>query len=117
MKAPDLVLHSGRITTLDPQQSEAQAIAIADWQVLQTGSDDEILALAPPQAQKIDLKNRRVIPSLNDSHLHVIRAGLFFNLELRWDGVPTIAQAMKQLKEQALREGWPVQGVLTELKW
>ena len=42
-------------------------------------------------------------PGLNDSHLHVIRAGLFSNLELRWDGVPMIAEAMRQLREQAQR--------------
>lgn len=44
-----------------------------------------------------------MVPGLNDSHLHVIRAGLFSNLELRWDGTPTVAQAMRQLKEQAQR--------------
>ncbi|MEM7468178.1 MAG: amidohydrolase, partial [Pseudomonadota bacterium] len=51
----------------------------------------------------VDLNRRRVIPGLNDSHLHVIRGGLYYNLELRWDGVPTIAQALMQLKEQADR--------------
>ncbi len=45
--------------------------------------------------------NRWVIPGLNDSRLHVIRGGLYFNLDLRWDGVPTIAQALEQLKIQA----------------
>lgn len=103
MKRPDLILHNGRITTLDSKKPEVRAIAIAGDKVLDTGTDEEILALAQPETEKIDLKNRRVIPGLNDSHLHVIRAGLFFNLELRWDGVPTIAQAMKQLTEQARR--------------
>ena len=46
---------------------------------------------------------RRVIPGLNDSHLHVIRAGLYYNLELRWDGVPSLADALRRLKEQAQR--------------
>ena len=103
MNAPDLVLHNGKITTLDPKKAAVQAVAIADGKILKSGSNDEIMALASPQTQQIDLKQRRVIPGLNDSHLHVIRAGLFFNLELRWDGVPSIAQAMAQLKEQARR--------------
>ena len=68
-----------------------------------TGGDDEILATAGEQTRKIDLRNRRVIPGLNDSHLHVIRAGLFYNLEQRWDGVPSVAQALEQLKQQADR--------------
>ena len=51
----------------------------------------------------IDLKKRRVIPGLNDSHLHLIRGGLNYNMELRWDGVPSLAYAMEMLKEQVLR--------------
>ena len=46
---------------------------------------------------------RTVIPGLNDSHLHLIRGGLNYNLELRWDGVPSLADALRILKEQARR--------------
>jgi hypothetical protein len=99
--APQLVLHNGNITTLFPENPEASAIAITDGMVSAVGSDDDILATADAQTEKIDLNNRRVIPGLNDSHLHVIRAGLFYNLELRWDGVASVSQALKQLKEQA----------------
>ena len=42
-------------------------------------------------------------PGLNDSHLHVIRGGLNYNMELRWDGVPSLADALRMLKEQAQR--------------
>lgn len=99
--APQIILHHGQITTLDPQRPVAAAMAIADGKIAAAGSNAEILALAGNQTQSIDLNNRRVIPGLNDSHLHVIRAGLFYNLELRWDGVPSVAQAMEQLKQQA----------------
>ena len=44
-----------------------------------------------------------MIPGLNDSHLHLIRGGLNYNMELRWDGVPSLADAMRMLKEQARR--------------
>jgi predicted amidohydrolase YtcJ len=40
---------------------------------------------------------------LNDSHLHVIRGGLNYNMELRWDGVPSLADGLRMLKEQAQR--------------
>src|SRR6476469_9018375 len=98
---PQLVLHNGRITTFDPRAPSATAVAITDGKVAATGSDADVLCLAGEKTQKIDLNHRRVIPGLNDSHLHVIRAGLFYNLELRWDGVPTIAQALDQLRRQA----------------
>ena len=46
---------------------------------------------------------RSVIPGLNDSHLHLIRGGLNFNMELRWDGVPSLSDALAMLKDQARR--------------
>ena len=98
---PELILFRGKITTLTAEKPEVSAIAVGQGNVIAVGTDDEVLALAGSQTQKIDLNNRRVIPGLNDSHLHVIRAGLFYNLELRWDGVPSVAQALEQLKVQA----------------
>jgi len=56
--------------------------------------------LASSHTKQIDLKKRRVIPGLNDSHLHLIRGGLNYNMELRWDGVPSLAYAMEMLKKQ-----------------
>jgi len=99
----ELCLYNGKITTLDRMKPEVSALHIKNKEIAAIGTDDEILSQISPDALKVDLHNRRVIPGLNDSHLHVIRAGLFFNLELRWDGVPTLSQALKQLKMQAER--------------
>ncbi|HEY0962901.1 MAG TPA: amidohydrolase, partial [Pseudomonadales bacterium] len=71
------------------------------------GSDADVLAHATPATQVIDLRGRRVIPGLNDSHTHLIRGGLNYNLELRWEGVPSLADALRVLKEQALRTPAP----------
>lgn len=51
----------------------------------------------------VDALGRRVVPGLNDAHLHVIRSGLDYVLELRWDGVPSLRQALAMLREQAGR--------------
>ncbi len=99
----EIVLHHGRITTQDPVQPEVSAIAISGGRVEAIGTDEQIMRLADHKTLQVDLENRRVIPGLNDSHLHVIRAGLFANLELRWDGVPTLAEALRQLRDQAQR--------------
>src|SRR5262245_20855914 len=100
---PDLILFNGKITTLDPQNPEVTAIGIKNGLVSGIGSDDEIKKLAGKNTQQIDLKKRRVIPGLNDSHLHLIRGGLNYNMELRWDGVPSLAYALEMLKEQVRR--------------
>ena len=98
---PEVIFHGGKITTLDASKPEVEALAVRDGVITAIGSDDEILRLVRTATRKVNLQARRVIPGLNDSHLHVIRAGLFYNLELRWDGVPSVAQALAQLREQA----------------
>lgn len=96
----DLILHNGLVTTLDRTNPTASAIAIKDRTFLGVGDDRAILAFAGPQTRMIDLKGRRVLPGLNDNHTHVVRGGLNFNMELRWDGVRSLADAMDMLKRQ-----------------
>ncbi|MGH1274865.1 amidohydrolase [Bacillus cereus] len=106
MNLPDMILYNGKITTLDPSQPEVSAIAIADGLVTAVGGD-ELLNSATEKTKKIDLKRKRAIPGLNDSHIHVIRGGLHYNMELRWEGVPSLFIALEMLKEQARRTPAP----------
>src|SRR5262245_33773327 len=99
-QAPDLILHSGQVTTLDRSNPMASAVAIKDGRFVAVGSDADVMPLAGPQTQLVDLKGRRVLPGLIDNHLHIIRGGLNFNMELRWDGVRSLADAMAMLKRQ-----------------
>ncbi len=98
--AADLILHSGRITTLDRRLPEAAAVAIGGGRFLAVGRDEDVMALAGADTRRIDLGGRRVLPGLIDNHLHLIRGGLHFNLELRWDGVRSLADAMAMLRHQ-----------------
>ena len=93
---PDLILHNGRITTLDPNHPEATNLAVKDGRIV--GVDDAEKYERGLNTKVIDLKGRRVIPGLNDSHLHVIRGGLNFSMELRWDGVPSLVDGLRMLK-------------------
>ncbi|KMP16514.1 amidohydrolase [Bacillus cereus] len=106
MNVPDMILYNGKITTLDPSQPEVSAIAITDGLITAVGGD-ELLNSATEKTKKIDLKRKRAIPGLNDSHIHVIRGGLHYNMELRWEGVPSITIALEMLKEQARRTPAP----------
>jgi predicted amidohydrolase YtcJ len=102
MNAPELILHNGSITTLDAVHPQVSAVSIARGQIIAAGGE-ELLKTAGKTTQRIDLKGRRVIPGLNDSHIHVIRGGLNYNMELRWDGVPSLSDALTMLREQARR--------------
>jgi len=96
----DLILHHGLIKTLDRTNPSASAVAIKDGKFLAVGHDAEVMALAGPATRVIDLKGKRVLPGLIDNHTHVVRGGLNFNMELRWDGVRSLADAMNMLKRQ-----------------
>src|SRR6201995_86492 len=100
MTAPDLILHRGLFTTLDPGNPRANAVAIRDGSFVAVGAEEDVMPLAGPATRVIDLKGRRVLPGLIDNHLHIIRGGLNFNMELRWDGVRSLADAMSMLKRQ-----------------
>jgi predicted amidohydrolase YtcJ len=99
----DLILHNGRIATQDDRRTIAQAAAIQDGRFVAVGTDAEVMAYRGGQTKVVNLNRRTVIPGLNDSHLHLIRGGLNYNLELRWDGVPSLADGLRMLREQAQR--------------
>lgn len=102
-RGPDLIIHNARITTLDPLRPRASAAALQSGRFTAVGDEREVFATRGQRTRVIDARGRRVIPGLNDSHTHIIRGGLNYNLELRWDGVPSLADAMRMLREQAAR--------------
>jgi predicted amidohydrolase YtcJ len=99
----ELILTNGRISTLDRRRPAASSVAIRGGRFIAVGDDAEIMRQRGEKTQVIDLKKRTAIPGLNDSHLHLIRGGLNYNMELRWEGVPSLADALRMLKEQAHR--------------
>lgn len=104
----DLVLHSGRVTTFaDPGQApaEVQSVAVAAGRVIAVGSDDELAPLRSLAARCIDLGGRRVIPGLNDSHIHAVRAALSWTRTVRWEDVRSIEAGLDRLRQDAARRG------------
>ncbi|MET8610106.1 amidohydrolase [Streptomyces misionensis] len=101
--AADLIVRNAKIHTGDPRLPQAEAIAIRDGVVTTVGGDKDVADQVGPATRVIDALGRRVIPGLNDAHLHVIRGGLNYVLELRWDGVRSLRQGLAMLREQAAR--------------
>src|SRR4051794_24299101 len=88
---------------MDPAMPEARSIALSQNRVIAVGTEADAMNLATETTTVIDCAGRRVIPGLHDGHTHPIRGGLNYNLELRWDGVPSLADAMRMLRDQARR--------------
>ena len=92
---PDLVLHNGRISTVDARNSTVEAIAIKNGEIIATGRNGRVRELARRNTQLIDLNRRRVLPGLIDGHLHGLRNGYHcFTQTVRLDNVFSRAQAL-----------------------
>ena len=100
-QAPDTVLLNGKIVTLDAHSTVAQALAVRDGKITAVGQSSAIRALAGPATRVIDLGGRTVIPGLIDSHMHAIRAALFYATEVNWIGTHSIAEAMERVRAKA----------------
>jgi predicted amidohydrolase YtcJ len=98
----DLIVFNAKITTGSLSQPEASALAVKRGRIYSVGTDAEILSLKDNNTRLIDAGGRRLIPGLNDVHVHVLNEGSY-NLNVRWDGVPTLLRALEMLSEQGKR--------------
>src|SRR3954469_4405621 len=100
----DLILHGGKLTTLDPANPSATALAVKGERIVTVGSDEQALMhFRGPDTKVIDLGGRRAVPGLIDTHTHLTGGGLTFTLEWRGAGGRSLADALRMLKEQPRR--------------
>ena len=76
VRPADIILNNGKVITIDPVSSIAQAVAIATDRIIAVGSNDAMIAFAGPETRIIDLKGKAVIPGLTDGHAHMDREAL-----------------------------------------
>ncbi|MGH3947552.1 MAG: amidohydrolase [Pseudonocardiaceae bacterium] len=89
----DLILYSGRVTTLDDAATIAEAVAVKGDRTVAVGTTRDILDLAGPHTRRVDLAGGSVLPGINDSHLHLQLFGLSrppFSLDLSDRAVSTV---------------------------
>jgi predicted amidohydrolase YtcJ len=101
----DLIVTNAKVHTVDAKRPTASAFAVREGKFIAVGTEAEMQAFRGDgdTTREIDAQGRTVIPGLNDSHLHAVRAGRFYNLELRWDGVDSLERGLAMIREQAGR--------------
>lgn len=99
----DFILTDAEIITQNPMRPRAEALAVKNGLIQTVGANADALALKGANSLVVSASGRTVIPGLNDSHLHITRGGRFYALELRWDGVASLARGVEMIREQAAR--------------
>jgi predicted amidohydrolase YtcJ len=104
-KPADLILRNGKVLTVDKNFSIAQAIAVTGNTISAVGQDADVMKLAGPNTQVIDVKGRTIIPGLMDTHLHY--TGMDYGASLPeplravyrvdWRGVRTKEDVLSQI--------------------
>ena len=74
---PSHIFHSGRILTVDAQFRTVQALAVRGGRIVAAGANADVLKLAGPGTQRIDLGGKTVMPGLIDSHVHAPSASMY----------------------------------------
>jgi predicted amidohydrolase YtcJ len=97
-RVADVILCNADMAALENVFPFARAVAVANGRFLAVGSNRDVMALKGTETTVIDAGGRTVIPGHNDSHIHSIRGGLNFNMELRRDGVPSLAPDLSMLR-------------------
>jgi len=103
---PDLILHHGKIVTVDNKFSIHPAMAVQGNRILQVGANEAVLNLKGPRTVTLDLQGRMVLPGLMDSHTHPIAAAMTeFNHPVpQMDTIPDVLDYIRS-RTQALQEG------------
>jgi predicted amidohydrolase YtcJ len=119
--AADVILVDGKVITLDDTSSIVQAVAIRDGRIFAVGTNADIRRRADARTTIIELGGRTVVPGLMDSHIHALRAGLTYAVELSWIGVPSLAKGLDLIREAARKSppgAWiKIGGGWTELQF
>jgi predicted amidohydrolase YtcJ len=122
---PDLVITNGKIITVDPGFSIAQAVAVKDGKIVAVGTNEEIKTITGKETKVINLQGSTMLPGINDTHCHISDWALTrppFMLDIRFPTVKSIADIVKMVAEKVnkvkpggwiLGEGWD-EGYLEE---
>ena len=99
MLTPSMIFHNGIVHTVDCKDSLVEAVAISENRIIATGTNEEILAIANTQTEKIDLNRKSLIPGIIDTHAHPVELGLFLK-GIFINGIPSINDLKDALAEK-----------------
>src|SRR5512132_2240687 len=106
----DLILHNGKVVTVDARFSIAQAVAMKGGRITAVGRDADVLKERGSATKVIDLKGKTVLPGLFDSHVHALEAGLSeYRAPLPpLDSIPAVQAFLRERAKSTPKGQWIV---------
>jgi len=98
---PELVVLNAKVLTVDTTHPRAEAFAVQAGKFIQVGSNNEIQQLIRENTKVIDAQGKTIIPGLNDAHIHMVRAGMYWQYELRLDETMKLEDILHLIRERA----------------
>jgi len=77
VEPPELILHHGKVVTVDAQFRIVESLAVRDGRIVSVGTNADVQRLAGPDTRQIDLGGKTVIPGLADTHVHATGASVY----------------------------------------
>lgn len=97
----DLVLTNGRIYTVDPARSSAEALAVRNGRIIAVGTDADVRPHIGPETQVVDLGGRLAMPGIVDIHTHMMMGGQAELFELRFGNTLRREAILEQVRAAA----------------
>ena len=96
----ELLLHNGKIITLNEDKPLVSALAVVEGRIIKVGDYDEVKPLLGEKTKVIDLAGKVVVPGFIDSHIHLISLGLDMQV-IDLSGVTSKSEILAKLGESA----------------
>jgi predicted amidohydrolase YtcJ len=103
MPQHELILHGGRIVTLDRGSRIVPALGVRDGRIAAVGAEAEVLKDKGPGTTVLNVAGKTVTPGFFDAHPHMDRHGLKARGGIPLDGRTSIKDILEVIREAAAR--------------
>jgi len=100
---PEIILFNGKIAPQIPGQQKAEALAVGLGRILTVGSSAEVLELAGPNTETIDLDGRLAVPGFIDTHFHLYEWALK-RKGVKLDDAGSLAELLARVRDAAAKQ-------------
>ncbi len=97
---PQIIFYNGILATQSPAHPHAQALAVGNGKILAVGRNEDVLNLAGPDTEKIDLNDRLVVPGFIDTHIHFYEWALK-RKGIKLDDLTCLEELLDRVREAA----------------